>query len=85
MHLLIVNNFLLKVFFEVNFLPNGCAKVIGAGTNSGGNRGNATNNIGYMTKDQMKNLDYINKVNFSLEAYNTNEMNVGAKIYIYGR
>ena len=72
-------------FFEVKLLPNGCAKVIGAGINSGANRGGASNNLGYMTKDQMKNLDYINKVNFSLEAYSTNEMNVGAKIYIYGR
>ena len=72
-------------FFEVKFLPNGCAKVIGAGINSAANRGNPVNNLGYMTKDQMKNFDYINKVNFSLEAYGTNEMNAGAKIYIYGR
>lgn len=72
-------------FFEVKFLPNGCDKVIGAGINSGANRGSAVNNLGYMTKDQIKNLDYINKVNFSSEAYGTNKMNVGAKIYIYGR
>lgn len=77
-------NYPSQGFFKIKFLPDNRAEIISAGINSGGNRG-STNNVGCMTKEQMNNQDYIDKVSVSIEAYATNEMNAGAKFYIYVR
>lgn len=77
-------NYPSQGFFKIKFLPDNRAEIIGAGSNSASNRAEF-NNVGCMTKEQMNNQNYIDKVSVSIETYSNNKMNAGAKFYIYVR
>lgn len=78
-------NFKSTGFFEASYLVDGSVRVLSGGFNSIGNRGTGSNGCAYMSKEQMNNVNYFSKVNFSLDRYSTNEMVEGATIKIYGR